>query len=232
ATASVPISAPASALHFDGIDDRVEFGVASALNPPVSGTFTIETWFRWTGGGVGASTGSGGHPNAIPLVRRGLPENDTPSSVNMAYSLGIDNDPADADVLVADFEDSATGLNHPVTGTIVVTPNVWHHAAVTYDGTTWRLYLDGVLDVAQTEGSFTPEDQSIQEAALGTAMDSSGAVEGFFQGDMDEARVWSVVRTSTQIRAGRDHAAPSSTTGLVARWTLDDGSGATGGDGV
>ena len=34
-------------------------------------------------------------------------------------------------------------LNHPIIGTTVVTSNVWHHAAATYDGTTWRLYLDG-----------------------------------------------------------------------------------------
>ena len=49
--------------------------------------------------------------------------------------------------LVADFEEGAraAGQNHPVTGTTVVTSNVWHHAAVTYDATTgtWKLYLDG-----------------------------------------------------------------------------------------
>ena len=50
-------------------------------------------------------------------------------------------------VLVADYEEP-TGPNHPVSGTAVVTSNVWHHAAVTYDATTgtWKLYLDGVLD--------------------------------------------------------------------------------------
>ena len=35
--------------------------------------------------------------------------------------------------LVADFEDSASGANHPVTGTTAVTSNVWHHAAAVYD---------------------------------------------------------------------------------------------------
>ena len=62
----------------------------------------------------------------------------------MNYFLGID---ATSGKLVADFEDTATGANHPVTGTAVVTSNVWHHAAATYDGDgTWNLYLDGVLD--------------------------------------------------------------------------------------
>ncbi len=35
-------------LQFDGVDDYVSFGVASQLG--VS-TFTLETWFQWTGGG-------------------------------------------------------------------------------------------------------------------------------------------------------------------------------------
>ena len=66
----------------------------------------------------------------------------------MNYFLGID---AGTDnVLVADFERATraqpTGLNHPVTGATAVTSDVWHHAAVTYDGTTWNLYLDGDLE--------------------------------------------------------------------------------------
>jgi hypothetical protein len=51
--------------------------------------------------------------------------------------------------LVADFEDSATGLNHPVCTAVIpaqpaISTNTWHHAAATYDGTCWKLYLDGV----------------------------------------------------------------------------------------
>jgi hypothetical protein len=116
----------------------------SARQPAsTASTFTLETWFRWTGGGAGTSTGSGGIANAIPLVTKGRAEQETPATVNMDYFLGID---AATGVLVGDFEDSADGTNHPVSGTAVVTANAWHHAAATYDGTTWRLYLDGVLD--------------------------------------------------------------------------------------
>ena len=51
----------------------------------------------------------------------------------MNYFLGID---ASTGTLVADFEDTANGGNHPVTGTTAVTSNVWHHAAATYNATT------------------------------------------------------------------------------------------------
>ena len=52
-------------------------------------------------------------------------------------------------MLAADFEEGATGampgLNHPIIGaTPIVRP--WYHAAVTYDGTTLQLYLNGVPD--------------------------------------------------------------------------------------
>ena len=42
-----------SALDFDGVNDHVTFGAASALN---SNTFTIETWFRRDGTGTPAVT--------------------------------------------------------------------------------------------------------------------------------------------------------------------------------
>ena len=110
----------------------------------------------------------------------------------MDYFLGID---ASTGTLVADFEDTATAANHPVTGTTPVTSNVWHHAAAVYDTATdtWRLYLDGILDrTLALGGDFTPESTSIQHAAIGSALTSNGTAAGFFQGDVDEVRIWNV----------------------------------------
>src|SRR3954463_4615998 len=146
----------------------------------------------------------------------------------MNYFLGID---ATSGVLVGDFEDTAGGVNHPVSGTTAVTSNVWHHAAATYDGTTWRLYLDGVLDRTLVVGSFSPESTSIQHAALGSALTSTGAAAGFFAGSLDKTRIWNVSRTGAQIRTARD-AQLTSGSGLLARWGLDEGSGTTAGDSV
>ena len=91
-------------------------------------------------------------PDGDPLLTKGRAGGDG-SNVDMNYFLGID--PASG-VLTADFEDLATGANHPVVSTAEISSNVWHHAAATYDGGTWRLYLDGVLDKTQAVGAFTP----------------------------------------------------------------------------
>src|SRR5215216_2615340 len=136
-----------SSLTFNGSSQYVTFGTAPELG---AATFTLETWFIRTGAGVGTGTGSGGITSAIPLVTKGRAEAET-AAADVNYFFGID---ASSGKLVADFEEAQVaqggttpGLNHPITGTAVIAADsTWHHAAATYDGTTWNLYLDGALD--------------------------------------------------------------------------------------
>ena len=131
---------------------------------------------------------------------------------------------------MADFEDAATGPNHPVTGTTVGHSNVWHHAAATYDGDgTWNLYLDGVLDKTLAVGAASAASPtSIQHAALGTAMTSTGARRrASSQGVVDEARIWNVVRSAAQIAGQPGPSSSPRGTGLIGRWGLNEGTGTT-----
>ncbi len=203
------------------------FGNAAALGLP---QFTLETWFRRDGTGATASTGSGGVV-ALPLVTKGMAETDG-SNVDMNWFLGIRGTDS---VLVADFEEGAAGttpgLNHPVIGATPVARGRWYHAAATYDGTTWRLYLDGSLDATLTVGQ-PPQSASIQHAGLGVALNSTGVASGHFDGALDEARVWDRARTETEIRAAANTAITAPTSGLVARWGLDEGAGSTAAGGA
>ncbi|HET7217959.1 MAG TPA: LamG-like jellyroll fold domain-containing protein, partial [Vicinamibacterales bacterium] len=196
--------------------DYVTFGAAPGLG---AATFTIETWFRRDGTGVATSTGSGGVV-AIPLLTKGMAEADG-SSQDMNYFLGIRSSD---NVLVADFEDTATGGNHPVAGATAITSNVWHHAAATFDGTAWTLYLDGAVEATLAAGGFVPRADSLQHAALGTALNSTGGVgsqtQGFFDGAFDEPRVWNYARSAAQIASGTGRPIPAAT-GLLGRWSLD-----------
>ena len=105
---SVAVTGANMGLSFDGVSKRVTFGPAPGLG---AATFTIETWFKREGVGATVSTGTGG-VTAIPLVTKGMAQAEG-SNVDMNYFLGIHGT---SRVLVADFEDTATGRNHPVQG--------------------------------------------------------------------------------------------------------------------
>ncbi len=194
---SVTLSAPAAdgSLQFDGNNDYVTFGPAPELG---LSTFTIECWFKRTGVGKATTTGTGGVTNAVPLVTKGRGEAEA-SNVDMNWFLGISTN---SNVLAADFEEGATGtspgLNHPVFGSTPLANDVWHHAAATYDGTSWTLYLNGNVEASLAVGQ-PPRSDSIQHAALASALTSTGAAAGNFQGLLDEVRVWNYARSATEI---------------------------------
>ena len=181
--------------------------------------------------------------SAIPLVTKGRGEGDN-SNVDMNYFFGIDSV---SGALVADFEECAIamtgcpvtasnndadggGQNYPVRGSTAIQNNVWYHAAVTFDGRYWKLYLNGILEAAMT-GADTganrfPRWDSRQHAGLGTAMTSGGVAAGFFQGILDETRIWNAVRTQAEIQADMNNELTSGT-GLIGRWGLNEGTGTT-----
>ncbi len=183
----------AGALQFDGSNDFVTFG--QATSELGASSFTLETWFKRTGNGANVSTGNFGLdgttlPLAVPLLTKGRGEEDG-SNKDMNWFLGITNptDGTNGNRLAVDFEDrnsttgatgDGSGLNHPFMGTAVISANVWHHAAATYDSSTgiWRLYLDGGPrpdEHADARGCrrnpiALPQNGSIQHAALGSAL--------------------------------------------------------------
>ena len=166
--------------------------------------FTLEGWFKWNGGGAIASTGSGGITDIIPLISKGRSDVDDNNTQNVNYILGIDQS---SQQLVADFEEDdsgpgAIGLNHSMTGNAVITTNVWHHLAVTYDGQVWRLYVDGQQDSSLDLGATIPPAFAAESpSAIGSALTKAGVAAGSFQGDVDEVRIWSSVRSPAQIAA-------------------------------
>ena len=220
-TVTVTASSTAnSGLGLGGNNAYVTFGPAPGLG---AATFTVEAWFRRDGAGVIASTGSSGVPAAIPLVTKGRGEADG-TTQDMNYFLGIDSASA---VLVADFEEGAAGstpgLNHPVFGVTTIQSNTWYHAAATYDGSRWRLFLNGNLETELIVNQ-PPRADSIQHAAIGSALTSTGAAAGFFSGLIDEVRIWNGARTAQQIAAGMSGEIASDPN-LLGRWGLNESSG-------
>ena len=218
-----------------GIGSGLQLGTSSYVtfdNPSNKlglGQFTIETWFKKTGTGTPNTTGGGGI-TILPLVTHGAPQAEN-SNVDANWILGINTS---GNVIAADFEANPGGQNYPVSGSTTITNDVWHHAAATYDGT-WKLYLDGnpqTLTCPTTcSPGAAPRSDSIQGVGLGAMVPTTafGPPVGRFDGVIDEARVWSVARTQSEIQATKDLELTSGT-GLVARWGLNEGSGTSVGD--
>ena len=88
----------------------------------------------------------------------------------------------------------------------------WHHLAVTTDGALLQVSVDGALAGAATDAPASSEGGLV----LG---------EGFV-GQLDEVRLWSVVRGAEALAAERMSPLAGDEAGLVALWRMDEGSGA------
>jgi hypothetical protein len=93
----------------------------------------------------------------------------------------------------------------------------WTHIAVTYDGVTRRYYIDGSLDLTSTaaNGPLAANSQP-----LGIGRDANAFSQNYFQGYLDEVRLWNVVRTQSEIQSNL-YRTLSPQPGLVSVWRLD-----------
>ena len=113
-------------------------------------------------------------------------------------------------------------LQVPITPTDLMDGN-WHHVAGIYDGANKYLYLDGtqIGTQAQTGNvAFTGVNNGI-----GANLNSVGTASEFFNGMIDELRIWSVARSGAQINQKLDSALTGAETGLAGYWRFDEGSG-------
>ena len=104
----------------------------------------------------------------------------------------------------------------------------WTHLAATYDGERVRVYRNGtVLDSADAMGAIewtgAPSDVRIG------SFKKAGAT-GYFDGQIDEVRIWDIVRSGAQIKASKEITINNDETGLVGYWRMDAGSGTTATD--
>ncbi|MFD1063593.1 LamG-like jellyroll fold domain-containing protein [Winogradskyella litorisediminis] len=88
------------------------------------------------------------------------------------------------------------GGTHRIQSAVVIPQNVWHHIAITHNGTTARLYIDGVLETTANLPLPADTDRSFLIGAAGR----DGNSTAHFDGNIDEVRVWNTALTESQIR--------------------------------
>jgi hypothetical protein len=166
-----------AALECDGTDDYVSVGDKSdwafGTNP-----FTITLWAKWNSLAniesiIGQSTGPGN------VAKWALVQN-----MNTSYAY----DSTKLTFMVYNAGESFAVWNWtPATGT-------WYHIAITRSGTSFKLYVNGV----QTGGTQTVT-VTVPDVATDLRIGSDGEAWNFFNGLIDDVRIYNYARTAAQI---------------------------------
>jgi len=217
---SLPENLFAQSLKFNG---TTQYGRVTNAPELKLQSFTIEMWIKPEATGTVSANGSGtgGVLNAIPLLSKGTAENEA-AAIDVNYYLGIRSTDMK---LGADFEDNVSSTNHPAFSNTAIQMCKWQHIAVTYDQPNgqWKIYINGALDNTVNLGTgFIPQNLSDVNLSFGSSVNSTNTNAGYFNGKMDEIRIWNVVRTSTEINNNKNLEITSAP-GLVARYGLNEG---------
>jgi hypothetical protein len=115
------------------------------------------------------------------------------------------------------FELEGSQLNTPPAS---VPFNTWTHIAGTWDGNTMRAYVNGVELASMSKSALlSPSELPFLIGAAGYTPHE------FWNGVIDEVRMWNVARSATEIRDSSATMLMGTEPGLVAYWQFDEGSG-------
>ncbi len=197
------LAPPGNGLDFDGVDDYVDLG-----NPPelrIVGDMTIEAWVYWEGANATTNT----------IISRSFNTGEN-ADQDIFYRFGIGSTGN-----VVDFFE-VNGTDYGVSSVRSIEAGVWTHVAMVRDATnlTEEFYINGDF-AGRSSLSETPADGTHpgQEVWIGNRFGASI----FFDGIIDELRIWDVARTSVEIQADFSSAVSLSgnETGLVGYYRFD-----------
>src|SRR5207244_541666 len=101
--------------------------------------------------------------------------------------------------------------------------NTWSHVAATWDGTTLKLFVNGVQIAGNVTNATIPSSENL-------LIGRSQIYGQPFDGSIDELRIWNTARTQTDIADNRFTFINPATTGLRAYYKFDEGSGTSTAD--
>jgi len=105
-------------------------------------------------------------------------------------------------------------------GTGRVQANTWTHVACTFDGRNIRTYLNGQLQ--STHAKIGNIDPSNDPLCFGKRRQND---LHHYTGDIDEIRIWNIVRSEAQLQVKMNVVLRGDEEGLVGYWRMDEGRG-------
>ena len=172
-----------NSLNFDGISDLVRINGSASLN--MSSGMTLEAWVK---------------PTANQSGWRNILQRET-----AAYFLHASHDQGALRPATGGTFDGVNNVVAAPSADVISLNNSWVHLASTYDGTTLRLYVDG--------------DQVAERAVSGSIETNNNPLwiggnkpyGEFFQGQIDEVRIYNRALSESDIR--RDMITPVGSSG-------------------
>lgn len=202
-TTSLCSSQSGAALNFDGINDYVNLpNVGAPFNVTSAHIKTFQVWFKNT-------TNQGAHVRIF-------------STGTANWSTGIWFGYAQSSpYLRFELSDGVVPNGCAITGTTNIRgDNQWHQATGVINGSVAILYLDAVL-----EGTVNISSEGTMNSAgsvhIGNSYDNEGS--SYFQGNIDELRVWEKVLCQQEIMTTMNCELTGSETGLVAYYKFNQG---------
>lgn len=187
---------PTYGLQFDGVDDYVSLGNATALGF-TSQNFTIEAWIKL-----------GNVTRVMRIFQRQLENSD-----GYEFLTGLSGN-----FVFYTFQSGANQISR--TSSNVWTAGNWYHVAVVRQGASVRLWVNGVDSTNITGSHIDPAYSANRQAFIGT-----GYAPEAFNGTISEVRIWSNARSESQIKADMSGTLTGTEEGLVGYWKLNEGSG-------
>ena len=158
------------AFSFNGISDHINLGNIEELSFGGFQPYTITSWVR-------PDTAGG---NVISKWNGG---------VSAGWYLNVKSD-----MHISSYRNVVPWTAKSVDK---VSDNEWVHLATKYDGSTLYVYINGVLQASQP---FTSQPYDTRTDVLIGALHSRHKVAGFFQGDIDEVRLYNRDLTDDEIK--------------------------------
>ncbi|GAB1155103.1 hypothetical protein YWY31_11280 [Paenibacillus illinoisensis] len=164
------ISSKNQAAAFNGKDSYIQ--LPGLLTDTTD--FTFSAWVNWDGGGAWQRIFDFGNGLTRHMFL-------TPSQHNGALQFTIHDQ----------------GRDQSLIATEALPSNQWVHVAVTLQGDTGTLYVNGKSVASSSEITFNPKDLQAVEAYLGK---SRYAADPFYQGKMDQVRVYDKALSAKEIQ--------------------------------
>jgi hypothetical protein len=189
----IGLNSVAQSLMFDGVNDAVSTSVTN--NATTYANWTYECWVQSSQ----APNGSLGIDGPMYSENMGIVWNHSSLQFRGA-------------AMVRD----ASGAYYAASfGTLAA--STWYHLAATYDGTHLRAYRNGELITETTTGGGV--FPSTNYLALGVHPTGSN----YFEGVLDEVRVWNTARTCTEINNNMNTELTGAESGLTAYYKFNEG---------